>query len=61
MVFALIILRLILGVWILGILGLLLYKISTKQIKSTNIDVLFLFPILLLTRKGRNRIKEELK
>ena len=61
MVVALIALRFVLGVWIFGILGLLLYKVSTKQMTSTHIDVLLLFPILLLTRKGRIRIKEELK
>ncbi len=61
MVVALIALRFVLGVWIFGILCLMLYKVSTKQMTSTHIDVLLLFPILLLTRKGRIRIKEELK
>ncbi len=58
---ALILLRIIFFVWIIGVLALLLYKISSGALQSTHISVLLLFPILLLTRKGRAKIKGELK
>lgn len=61
MIVALILLRIILFIWILGIAGLLLYKISSGSLQSTHISVLLLFPILLLTHKGRIKIKGELK
>ena len=61
MIVAIILLRIILFIWILGIVGLLLYKISSGSLQSTRISILLLFPILLLTHKGRIKIKGELK
>ncbi len=57
----LLIFRFIIIAWVLGIIGILLYKISTGSMKTMRINVLFLFPISMLTRKGREKIKGELK
>ncbi len=55
------VLRIIFFIWIVGVLCLLLYKFSSGSLQSTHISVLLLFPLLLLTRKGRAKIKGELK
>ena len=59
--FVVFLLRIIFFTWIVGVLSLLLYKFSSGSLQSTRISVLLLFPLLLLTRKGRAKIKGELK
>ncbi len=59
--FVVFLLRIIFFIWIVGVLSLLLYKFSSGSLQSTRISVLLLFPLLLLTRKGRAKIKGELK
>ena len=59
--FVVFLLRIIFFVVVVVVLALLLYIFSSVSLQSTRISVLLLFPLLLLTRKGRAKIKGELK
>ena len=62
MIYTVIFLRIIITVWILSILGILIYKISTDTLKKTlSLSVWLFFPILILSKKGRLKIEKELK
>ncbi|MBR4931580.1 MAG: hypothetical protein IKZ02_00985 [Alphaproteobacteria bacterium] len=61
MIYTVLLFRLIFAIWIFSLLGILLYKISTGTIsKKTDLSVWLLFPILILTHKGRSKIKGNL-
>ena len=62
MIYTVILFRFVITVWILSILGILIYKISTDTLKKTlSLSVWLFFPILILTKKGRMKIEKELK
>lgn len=62
MLYTVIFLRIIITVWILSILGILIYKISTDTLKKhLSLSVWLFFPILCLSKKGRLKIEKELK
>ena len=62
MIYTVIFLRIIITVWILSILGILIYKISTDTLKKTlSLSVWLFFSILILSKKGRLKIEKELK
>lgn len=62
MIYTVILFRFVITVWILSILGILIYKISTDTLKKPlSLSVWLFFPILILTKKGRIKIERELK
>ncbi len=62
MIYTVILFRFVITVWILSILGILIYKISTDTLKKQlSLSVWLFFPILILTKKGRMKIEKELK
>lgn len=62
MTYTVILFRFVITVWILSILGILIYKISTSTLKKPlSLSVWLFFPILILTKKGRMKIEKELK
>ncbi len=55
--------RIILAIWIFGILFLLIAKIIARSLTAEKMDysLFLLFPFLLLTKEGRRKIKDNIK
>lgn len=51
--------RFLLGFYIGGLITLFLLKISKKSSSVKGVLAIFLFPLMLLTKKGRNNLRKD--
>lgn len=56
---SIIIIRMLLGFYVGGILGLLLAKATKKTSSFKGVLAIIFFPLLLLTKKGRNNLRKD--
>lgn len=63
MVFTVWLIRILFAIWIFGVIFLIISKIlaNSETKEKSNFIIFFLFPILLLTKEGREKIKESIK